>query len=292
MSWLLFAIISISFSVTYSLISKKLLTKDEESHPIAFASSSFLIVAIYSGILYLLNGPDANDFRNLSDPALLPLLAINLLAYSIAPSFYWRALKYLPVSEVGILYSLTGFYALFLGVALGKEEFSVARLLGGLLIIAAIALVSLKKQPWSTGKYFLMLVVATAFYAIAIVTDKAIIDTGKLSPIFFQMLNFGIPAIIVLVINRVKWSDIKPVWSRSSVPLICINALFFFFSVFTIYKAYEAGGEASQVNLVVATEVVILVTISSVLLDERKNLLKKVIAAILAMIGIYLISMS
>ena len=136
--WYIFAFLSVFFSVTYGIISKKILNDEDNHDPIAFASSLFLVVAICSGVAYLLSMPDImSDLSSFANPQVLLILGANLSLYTIAPSIYWRALKHLPISEVSILFDLTAVYILIFGISFGTEQFSMTRLIGGLLIVGA-----------------------------------------------------------------------------------------------------------------------------------------------------------
>lgn len=291
-SWIFFALLSVILSTTYALIAKKLLTNDDDHDPIAYASSLFLVVAVLSFIAYLLVGYNAKDFAAFSDPDVLLLLAANVILYSIAPSFYWRALKYLPASEVSILYDLTNVYILVLGVSLGTEAFSITRAIGGLLIVTATILVGIqtqRKKKYTVNRYFWMLMAATILYAGAALTDNAIIANEYFSPLFFQFLNFGIPALLILALNRKSIAHLHKIYTPKVYRYILLNGLFFFGSFWAIYKAYAVGGLTSSVNFVLSIETLLTVVLASILLKEREHMLIKFICAALASIGIYLL---
>jgi drug/metabolite transporter (DMT)-like permease len=152
MPWVLFALLSVVCSATYSLISKKLLNNEDDHDPIAYVSSLFLVVGIISFTVYLITGAKSEDMLGFTNSKAVMILIANLLLYTVAPSMYWRALKYLPASEVTIFYDLTTVYIFIFGISLGTELFSITRLLGGLLIVGAAIAVGIATQRKSKIK--------------------------------------------------------------------------------------------------------------------------------------------
>lgn len=289
LTWLIFCFISIGFTVTYGLISKKILNNKDDHNPIAYASSLFVAVAIFSFTFYIISGVHLKDFANVISPQIFPVLVLNILCYSIAPSLYYRVLKNMPISEVTIIYSLMGIFALIIGLLIGVETFHFSRLIGGLIIIISIGLLTFKERKWKSNKYFWMLILATLTYAIAAILDNRIISANYFSTLFFQTLSFGIPSILILLINPKSSQHLKKIYNRRVYPIVLINALFFFVSFFTIYNAYKFGGDTSQVNLILSTEIVVTVIFAAIFLKERDNLILKIFAGVLAIIGVILL---
>jgi drug/metabolite transporter (DMT)-like permease len=292
-AWYIFAFLSVAFSVFYGLISKKLLNDKNDHNPIAFASALFATVAIISLITYLLTNPDIqSDVTAFTNRDTLWLFGASMIMYSIAPSFYWRALKKLPASEVSILYDLTTVYIFIFGVMVGTESFSATRMMGGIFIVGAVLILGFsnaKKNKFKVNRYFWMLMAATFFYAMAALIDNIVISQGRFSPLFFQALTFGIPSLLILLINKKAIEHLKYVYHPKVYKYILINAVFFFASFWAIYKAYEVGGVTSEVNFVASTETILTVVLASVLLKEKENLWIKVFCSILAGIGIFLL---
>jgi drug/metabolite transporter (DMT)-like permease len=210
--------------------------------------------------------------------------------YTFGPSLYYRALKGLPISESTILYSLVGIYALILGSILGTETFQISRLIGGIILIAGIVLISLKKGKFKIDKNLLLMIAATFLYAIGALTDDLIISHHYFSTLFFQLINFSIGGFLIVFINPGTMKHVKKMYTRKTYPLIFLNAGFIFVSYFLIFTAYSLGGQASQITLVLSTETIAMVLFAALFLKERDRLPLKVLAACLAAVGIYLIA--
>ncbi len=292
-NWIFFSLLSVACSVTYSLLSKKVLNNEDDHDPIAYASTLFQTVAILSAIAYFFTSFNPKDFQALTNLEVWKILLPNLILYSVGPSLYWRALKHLPASEVSILYNLTTLYIFILAVSFGTETFSVIRLIGGLCIVAAAIIIGIFNQHKSkvkVNKYFWMLMASTILYAFAALTDNVIITKAYFSPLFFQMINFGIPSVLILLINPFTFKHLKKMYRPKVLKHIWMNGVFFFISFWAIFQAYKSGGVTSEVNFVLATETVLTVALASFLLGEKKHMKMKILCACIVSVGIYLLS--
>lgn len=288
----MFCLISITFTLTYSLISKKILTRREDHDPVAYAFLLFMCVSIYSLVLYIVQGGGIVGLASLSEPQTLLVLAIDLVCYAVAPSLYYRSLKHLPLSEATILYTLTGMYTLIFGISLGYEPLYPVRILGAVVVLAAVMLVTRKEGRWKLNQYAWMLVGSTVLYGAAAVTDHIIITKVQVPTLLFQSINFGVPAVIMMLLNPRSISKISGIVSdRGMRMLVPLNGAFFMISFFSIFEAYRTGGAASQVNIVLATETVLTVLLSALVLKERKFLNIKILASVVASAGVYLLTL-
>lgn len=292
MDWLLFVLIAVGFSVLYSLISKALLNTKEDYNPIAYAFVLFTHVALVTLVVYLFTGGNFGEVGNLFRPEILPWLVINLLAYTLAPSLFYRALKRMPISEVSILYVFTSVYVLIINSFLLKTIPSEIRIIGAVLIVIANILVSISQESWRFGKYFLMMIGATLFYAVGAITDSRIIESGSISNLLFQLVNFGIPAFLLLLVNRISIKQLRPLFRMNTYRVIVVNAVFFFVYFYALYRAYSSGGDVTAVNLIFSSETVILVILSALLLKERQHFGRKLVAGIIVGAGVFLLSQS
>jgi drug/metabolite transporter (DMT)-like permease len=288
--WYWFSFISLASTVLYGLVSKRVLNESHKLDPVSYASPLFLCVGIASIVVHFLLGGSLDEFLIFLTPSLLGPTIIVVLLYSIAPSFYWRALKQLPLSETTILYSMTGVYILIIGITLGLEGFSPVRTLGAILVIFSIVLVLLREGRWKISRYTWMMIFGTAVYAVAALTDNFIIVQNNASILPYQAINFSVPAFLILILNPKSITGAISVYKdRNYLKWIFVNAFFYFVSFFSIFKAYEAGGATSQVNIFLSTETIVLVILSAIFLKERENLKIKLLAAIIASLGVYLI---
>lgn len=288
-TWLLAAFLAVAFTVTYELITKSVLNRREDHHPTAFAAAAFLTCSMYAAAIYIFMGVKQQDFQNLLIPRLGGILFADIILYTLAPFFYYRALKRLPLSEVTILYSLTGMFALIIGVMLGTESFYLIRLIGGIVILFSVGLLTIQAGKWKADIGFWLMLGATFFYSLAAIADNQLISHGYFSIFFIVAITFGVPALLLLIFDKAAREHFTRMFQRSVFPVVAISAFFFLTSFSSLFIAYQFGGTTSQVSFTLSTEVIVVVLLAAIFLKERKDFRKKILAAILACIGIFLL---
>lgn len=291
--WINYAIVALISMISFSIITKKALTTKDDNDPIAYSSWLFIIVATLSLAILLITGEyKVSGIENLFNPKLLIWLIPNVLLYTFAPSIYYKAFKYVALSHISIIMSSVGIFALILGAILGTEKLTLLKLGGGLLIITAVTLVTYTKKGTGKEDSTKLLILGAVIYALAAITDEKIVNSGLLSNLTFQALNFGIPAITLLIWNHTPAKEIsKVIKSKSSRTYLLVNGIIFFINFYAIYKAYSLNATPSQMNLISAVETPLVTLFAAMFLNERENLWKKLFGAVLCGIGIYMLVM-
>ncbi len=289
MTWIVFAIISLLLTVSYGLVAKKALGNQKTNFdPIAYASAMFVFVGAITLILWFFSGKVHQDIASLSDPKIATLAAIVVVIYSLAPSLYYRALKKLPFSIITIVYSLSGLFAFFIGLVFKINTFNFLALLGSVLIISSVVLISFKSSEIKASRYLLLMFLATFFYSLAAIVDSQLVS--HFSSSFYISLTFGAPGILILLINFVSPKKIVEPYKRKNYFPIALNASIVGFSYLFIFNAYHAGGSAAQIYSILAMEAILSVIFAAIFLKERKDLFLKLVAAIIAGIGVYFLT--
>lgn len=90
-------------------------------------------------------------------------------------------------------------------------------------------------------------------------------------------------------IHRLKNAGIQTFTQPGFKKVLFLNGLFLSATYYCVMRAYELGGEVSRMYPIQQLESVILPLLGIVFLKERKHLYQKVIAAIIAFIGVLLI---
>lgn len=289
MTWLFFSVVSLVLTVSYGLISKKALSGEANLQPIPYASATFIYVGLVILIIYLFQGANPNDFHSLFQPQIFLVLCLNFVIYTLAPSFFYPALKKIPLSIVTIIYSLSGFLAFIIGVILRTSPFDSSRLIGSLFIISAVTLVSFKMKDIKRMKLLPKLFAATFFYSLAAVLDSVLLKSFSI--FFYLSLTFGIPGLLLPLFNPHSIKNLKSLYTLRNYPYVIVYGFFASANFYFVFRAYLSGGSPAQVYSILALESVITVITAAIFLKERSHLLLKISAAILAGIGIYLLSL-
>lgn len=172
----------------------------------------------------------------------------------------------------------------FIGsIILFSETVTPSKVIGGILILAALLLVSYaKSKSPASMKAILIVVLLAVCLGVATLADKK--GTEYFNADTYNIFVWTVPLIFVYL-PYIPFSDLKYELKKGSWKLALLaflNVIAYFFQL----KAL-ALQEASKVFPFISTTTIFTVLLGIVLLNEKENALKKVIAGILAVIGIF-----
>jgi uncharacterized membrane protein len=140
-------------------------------------------------------------------------------------------------------------------------------------------------KKFRINKYFVLTFIATTAFATAISIDIGISDEFNLP--FYIFLTLLIPAVFVAIAERMPVSLIKNEWKHGSAKLYLLTAVSWALTILFSLRAYRFG----QVSVIVplqAVSVIINVLVAYVFMRERSKPFKKIAAALIVIIGVYL----
>lgn len=127
---------------------------------------------------------------------------------------------------------------------------------------------------------------ANISYTIALFLDVNISDNFNL-PIYIA-LTLGIPGILICLVERIKFSDIKNEFKNANKKAIFTTGITWSLSIIASLRAYQLQN-VSIVAPISALTVISNVIVGYLFLKEKDNLFRKIIAAILIVISVVLI---
>lgn len=288
MTWIVLAAASLLLTITYGLVVKDTLSdKKADYDPIAYASAIFIIVGIIFAIIWIFSGKISSDILSISNPYVFKLTVLSMIIYTIAPSFYYRALKKLPFSVITIIYSSVGLFALLIGLLFKLNSFYLTSLFGSSLIVVSVVMVSFKGTELKSNRYLLYMFLATFFYALGATVDSQLIP--HYSTVFYAMITFGVPGILILL-NFLSPKKLIQPYKKENIRSVITSGSVMGASLFCVFESYRAGGTSSQVYSILAMEAILSVIFAAIFLKERKDLFLKIMAAIIAGIGVFFLT--
>jgi drug/metabolite transporter (DMT)-like permease len=219
------------------------------------------------------------------DPKFYILLAIASIFYALTDRLQTTSRKNLEVSVYSILNMLKTFFLVLFGILFFREKIIFMKVLGALLILLGNGILFYKKGNFKINKYALFGVLATFFYVIAITID---IGNSKLFnlPIYI-FLVFAIPAIILFLFEKQKLKNVIQEYQKGRKKYFLITGISWgLASIFTL-RSYQLG-EVTTVAPLLACSVFINIFAAYFFLKERDNILKKIIASLIVIVGVYL----
>lgn len=273
------ALLSTFFFTFYDILARVLSVKSRNPRAFSVVYNSFCALIVVG--LSLLEKPSFNRISSL----VIFLTFIATVLWGIFNRVEFYAHKYMEVSLrtiVGKVAPLTTFLAtaLFLG-----EAVTTKKILAAILILGSTVFVLYKKDG-KIGREGLMYTLATSVsLGLAWTMDKKVSVFYPTS--FYVLLGYSIPTLYVWAIPPLPFKVIKEEFRSASwkiVLLAAINVL----GYYSLMKAF-AYGEASKTTLIVSTHSIFIILAGIILLKERSDVTKKLLAGVVATAGVLLL---
>lgn len=281
MTWLYY---SLGTAIGYTCLSILSRTVSVESKNPRALSIAFNITSIFMAIiLFFLTG----SHKNFSLPTEREAWVYFLIAAFFYGSFErlrFYASKYLDASVYSIISNVTIVMAFIFSLFLYKEVLTLFKSIGFILILLAIFLVSEKKKSKVSTKGLFYGIATSIFIGIAMSLDKK--GATFFSPNIYNLLAW-IGPFIILWFPGIKITEIKQQFQKFSWKIVLLS--FFNFGAFFLGLKAFVLAEATKVIPIMQLSTIMTVIAGIFLLKEKNNLLKKILAGIIAVIGVFLL---
>lgn len=213
-------------------------------------------------------------------------LFIAIIFYTLNNRLSTTARSGMSASNYTILKQLSTVFMILSGIMFLKEPFILNKFIGAILIIFSNILVFYKKNNFKFNKYLILGVLANISLAIALFLD--INYSNEFNLAFYVLLTFLIPSILIFIFERIKIKDIILEYKNSNTKIIFLAAISWVLMMISKLKSYQIG-DIIVVAPLCSLTVILNVIFEYFFLKEKDNLLKKLLAGILIIIGIILI---
>lgn len=277
--WLLFIFIYIVLAVVFTQF-YKIVTKTSKNDGTLTVLLQFL-----AGISALLLCPFFKFTFSTSWKIYL-FLGIACIFYAISDRINTTVRSVIEASTFSIIKQLSTVFMTLAGLLFFKEPFVWEKIIGAVLIIFSNILIFYKKETKKLDKYIVLGIIANIAFSIALFLDVNISDNFNLA--FYVALTLFIPALFITIFEKIKFSNIKKEFQNGNKKAILITSLCWGTMIVFQLKAYQLGDITSVAPLCALT-VIGNVIVGYLFFYERNNLLKKLIAALLIIISVFLI---
>ncbi len=278
-SWItfviLYLILATIFDQTYKIATKKMIKP---------GALTVLLELLASGLVLVLF-----PFFEIKFPTNISVyifLGLSIIFYAVSDRLNTDVRKGIEASTFSIMKQLSTVFMTFSGFLFFKEEFIVNKFVGAILIILSNVIIFYKKGEGKLNKYVGLGIISNICYTIALFLDVSYSECFNLP--FYVMLTLGVPAILIIIFEKIKVSDLKNEFTKENRLPILVTAVTWSFCIVAQLRAYQLGN-VSVVAPLCSLIVIINVIVGYIFLKERDNLLKKIIAAALIILGILLI---
>ncbi len=285
--WLILCVLS---STGWNL-SLRSAMKGEKDEAAASTVSNFLTIFFTLPFIFFLGA--GFSFSGNSDIFLAPPIAflalIGAALFSVVfTNLSFKASKVVEASERAIMSRMNVFWALLFAFLFLGEGISFQKILAVILIFIASGLSVYKKGEIKFHSEGIQLVIlASAFSAAVAITSK--FGVGYMPPLIFALLESILLTLgLYLLIGKDAISRCIGIWKRKQFDMLVngIAGASFYASALVAYTMLPA----SVVVPVLATAVVLTAILGGLLLGEKEGWVRKIAGAIIALIGIIILS--
>lgn len=249
------------------------------------AGALTVLLQMMAGLTALLLCPFF-EFKFPTDISIYIMLGISILFYAMTDRINTTVRSGIEASTFSMLKQLSTTFMIFAGLIFFKEEFVLTKFIGAMLIIFSNVLIFYQKGKFEFNKYILLGILSNITFTVALFLDVNISDNFNLP--FYVALTLIIPALLIMIFERIKPSEIKNELVNGNKKAIVITALSWSTAIISQLRAYQLGNVTIIAPLCALT-VILNVIVGYLFLKERDNLLRKIISAILIIISIILI---
>jgi len=190
-TWQILIILSV-ICYSISVLLQRILVREKDSDPVAYASFFQLLTGLMIGIFgYLFTTMKYPDFK----PLILNFL-IMIVLYALGNIFVFKALKRTEASKFSVIFSSRAIFAILAFSLLMKESLTVSQWIGTLLILSAAVIVSLEKRKIKFSFKEIYSLLAAMFFGFSVVNDRFLLGHFDVFP--YSFLAFVLPALSVL----------------------------------------------------------------------------------------------
>ncbi len=279
MEWLIFVILYLIFYVIFNQFYKvatKSLTKP---------GALTMLLQLIGSLSILLLIPFF-EMKMPVDSKIYIFLGLSIIFYTISDRVNTTVRSGIEASTFSVITQLSTVFMIVAGVLFFKEPFVLNKFIGAILIVFSNILIFFKKGSGKPNKYVLLGIFANICFTIALFLDVNNSDNFNL-PIYVTA-SLGLPAIIIFIFERIKFKDLIEEYKNGNKKAILITSISWSLSILFQLRAYQLG-EVSIVAPLCALSVILNVIVGYFFLKEKDNMPKKIIAALLIILGIILI---
>ncbi|MBU1017329.1 DMT family transporter [Patescibacteria group bacterium] len=283
MTWILLACGSVLFFTSLNLLQR--IVAVESKNPRAMAVVFNFIAAVIALLIFFTMG-SFRDFTLSTSPKAWLALVVASFCYAMFERGRFVASKLLDASVLTTVMNISVLVAFISAIFLYSEPLTSHKLLGGILIITALVIVSLNNNKTKTKKSSAKGVAIAVLISIMLGLGWALDKLGAQSfnAETYSIFIWTVP-VIFIYFPRVKFSAIKSELKIASWRVFALAGLNVVGYLLQL-KALETA-EATRVIPIVQTSTLFTVLMGILFLKERQHILRKIIAGVTAIAGVY-----
>jgi uncharacterized membrane protein len=264
--------------------------KNKVSGSYAYSALSQVISAIVCLVIaFIIGSKDFPTVEQIFSNNLYIFILFSSVLYALHAVFGFKALQTVEVSRFTVIYSLRAVITILVATLFLDEKLTLIQLIGALLILSAIIFLNTNslKGLFRLTKGEIYALLAAVTFGVATVSDKYLLDWFNYVPYLF--IDFMVPGMILFLARPKSISESVGLLKAKLAPKILLFSTLYAIAAITFFAALTQADNASLVSGVGQVGSIVTVLMGIVLLKEKKDLSKKLIAASLSFLGLILL---
>lgn len=283
--WFSFALLSFTFLAASELIQKHVMS---DASDVSAETNNFIVWSIQGSLALVYLLIFIPTFELFLTPSLLLQLALLGSIYFFAGTLYYTSFKHGSASISIVVASISIAVSTILGILLFSESSNLIKFIGITLIISAITALKTKNSTISSKQIAPALMGGT-LYGIAYSLDKHF--SIQLNPHLYHVFFAWSVALASLVYQGKKiYSEHSKLHKRLLNSMLVAGLLFFCFNKLT-FMAYHLQGEVGKIDAINNASIFLVLLVEIIIFRETDHILKKLLTAIIAFIGVVLLGL-
>ena len=190
--------------------------------------------------------------------------ALAVIFYCMKDRMTTTVRRHLDTSTVNILDQIVNVFMILWGIVFFKEEVIFKKIIGAILIILSNVMIFYKKGNFNVD------------------------NSEKFNVAIYQVVTLMIPAILIIIFEKIKWDDIKNEVKEGNKTAILMTGISWAVMIISQLRAYQTG-DITTVAPLSAVSVILNVIAGYFISKEKENIVKKIIAGVIIVFSIFLI---
>lgn len=214
------------------------------------------------------------------------ILFVVTIIYALTDRLNIEARYGLDPSAFSMMKQLSTVFIIVFGIILFNEDVVIKKIIGSIIILFSNFLLTYNKGKICINKYFIMSVLSNFLFAVAMLINVDIADNFNLG--IYTIITVSIPSIIISIFSKIKIKDLKEEYNLCDKKLFIVSAFTWCLMLISSVRAYQIGNVVVVASLFALTSILNCI-IEVVFNKDRSAFIKKIICAILIILGVLLI---
>lgn len=282
MIWQFLLFISV-LSASIAALLRRILLREEKSDPITYV----IVFQLFTGALIFLYALLRGFDLPFSSLPLFNVIAM-VVMYATGNILVFKSIKLLGASEFEVLFTTSAIWSILAAIIFLQETFSIIQTFGAILIIFSAILATAKgfKFKFAKGEIFAFL--AAILFGLAFTNDAFILRGGIDVPSYLTLGFLASGSMLAVIYPKAISKIPKFIKSKEFKKMIVLCILYAVASI-SIFLSFQIGNNAAQIASINKAQTIIVVLLGIFLLKEKGRMVAKILAVIVAFIGVLLV---